>query len=503
MSRQRFFIAVLGWLVSCSFAAAQLPSVIYTWSGTGNTRGWEWATPDNTIYNFSTLSNTTAGELTITEVGDEFDQGCSAVACPNHYGRASLIRDNGDLIRETSTAGGGLDLTGLQYVEMDIKHNGTGNVSIQPFIGTGFDSTYTWFGPAPDYTPSGGAWTIPAGNTPTTVRIPIYALTPAQQAYNRQIGFKAFDHIDQGYLTWTISEVRSVGSQPIHRTLASHNVGSSDNGLNGVIGNFELGAIAGNDGGQNQTGLSQNTSGSGSLQWTDKGTSTSAVSGAAISWGNGTGFNPTYPNNTFFERPSDFSGYNHVTVRMSATDPLNAGGTLGVQAFMQTGNYEFFRTTSGGTVNQFGGNNLPIDGQFYDLIFPLSSIAMSERQVVMAFGINLFSHTNDLVINVDSVDFSYVAGVPGDYNGNGVVDAGDYVVLRKNGPLQSEIADLGTDTVNDYTQWRARFGNNVATPGSGSLEGGAVPEPAIMGLVAMALVAQLSLGMRRRHFRRA
>jgi hypothetical protein len=473
-------------LLFCSSAFAQLPSTIYTWPGTGNTQGW--VEDANGSVSFATVANTTAGELTITEVGDEFDQGCNATSCPEFFGKSILVRDDYDRVRESSSASGGLDLTGLQFVEMDIKHNGTGNVSIQPFIDTGVNSTYTWFGPAPDYTPSGGAWTIPAGNTPTTVRIPVYALTPAQQAYNRVIGFKAFDHVDQGYLTWTISEVRSVGSQPTHRTLASHDVGSSDGGLNGVYGNFELGAIAGNDGGQNQTGLSQNTTGSGSLQWTDKGTSTSAVSGAAITWGNGTGFNPAFPGNSFFERPSDFSGYNHVTVRMKATDPLSAGGTLGVQAFFQTGNYEFFRTTSGGTVNQFGGNNLPIDGQFHDLIFPISSIAMAERQVVMAFGINLFSHTNDLVINVDNIDFSYVAGVPGDYNGNGVVDGGDYVLLRKNAALSSEIADLGTDTVEDYTQWRARFGNNTAAPGSGSLTGEAVPEPFSIGLLFSAVL---------------
>ena len=144
---------------------------------------------------------------------------------------------------------------------------------------------------------------------------------------------------------------------------------------------------------------------------------------------------------------------------MSATDVVpGGGGTLGVQAFFQTGNYEFFQTTSGGTVNQFGGNNVPVDGQFYDLVFPIYGV--HDRDIVPAFGINLFSHTNDLIINVDQVQFINVSGVPTDYNGNGIVDSGDYVLWRKNASLQSEVVDLGSDSPQDYTEWRARYGKN-------------------------------------------
>ena len=37
-----------------------------------------------------------------------------------------------------------------------------------------------------------------------------------------------------------------------------------------------------------------------------------------------------------------------------------------------------------------------------------------------------------------------VVGVPGDYNNNGVVDAADYVLWRKGGPLQNEVDTPGT-----------------------------------------------------------
>jgi hypothetical protein len=79
-------------------------------------------------------------------------------------------------------------------------------------------------------------------------------------------------------------------------------------------------------------------------------------------------------------------------------------------------------------------------------------------------------------------------GVPGDYNNNGSVDAADYVIWRKGGPLQNEVDVPGTVNMADYTAWRARFGN---TSGSGSALGSAaVPEPSawIVAVYAVALV---------------
>ena len=58
-----------------------------------------------------------------------------------------------------------------------------------------------------------------------------------------------------------------------------------------------------------------------------------------------------------------------------------------------------------------------------------------------------------------------VVGVPGDFNNNGSVDAGDYVLWRKGGPLQNEVDTPGTVNAQDYLDWQARFGN---PPGSGS-----------------------------------
>ena len=77
-------------------------------------------------------------------------------------------------------------------------------------------------------------------------------------------------------------------------------------------------------------------------------------------------------------------------------------------------------------------------------------------------------------------------GVPGDYNGNGVVDMADYVLWRNGGPLQNEVNSIGTVDASDYTAWRSRFGN---TSGSGSgLNASQVPEPALMSLAMLGAV---------------
>ncbi len=92
----------------------------------------------------------------------------------------------------------------------------------------------------------------------------------------------------------------------------------------------------------------------------------------------------------------------------------------------------------------------------------------------------------------------FPVGVPGDYNGNGTVDAADYVLWRNGGPLQNEVDTPGTVTAADYTEWRARFGNSS---GSGSGLGASnVPEP--VTLVGLFLGAVHVLGMRKRSLRR-
>jgi len=91
--------------------------------------------------------------------------------------------------------------------------------------------------------------------------------------------------------------------------------------------------------------------------------------------------------------------------------------------------------------------------------------------------------------------YTIPAGVPGDYNNNGKVDAADYVLWKSGGPLANEVDNPGTVNGADYTEWRARFGN----PGSGAAQGdnAGVPEPASMMLLILGLVGLLG-GYRQR-----
>jgi hypothetical protein len=85
------------------------------------------------------------------------------------------------------------------------------------------------------------------------------------------------------------------------------------------------------------------------------------------------------------------------------------------------------------------------------------------------------------------------AGVMGDYNDNGVVDAADYVAWRDGGTLANEVATLGTVTPEDYDEWRSRFGNTAAVGSGHSVSG--VPEPA--GCVLTLIAIMFGTTMRR------
>jgi hypothetical protein len=88
------------------------------------------------------------------------------------------------------------------------------------------------------------------------------------------------------------------------------------------------------------------------------------------------------------------------------------------------------------------------------------------------------------------------AALPGDFNSDGKVDAGDYVTWRKNDGTNNALANdngLGIPVgTAHYDLWRANFGN---TAGSGSSLGGAgsaVPEPGTYVLLCLGCVAFLA-----------
>jgi len=88
------------------------------------------------------------------------------------------------------------------------------------------------------------------------------------------------------------------------------------------------------------------------------------------------------------------------------------------------------------------------------------------------------------------------AGTPGDYNGDGVVDAADFTLWRDNLGGDSSVLSNneipGTVTAAHYVQWKSNFG---ATAPSASLDRQAVPEPTALALLGTSLLA--SIGWRR------
>jgi hypothetical protein len=101
-------------------------------------------------------------------------------------------------------------------------------------------------------------------------------------------------------------------------------------------------------------------------------------------------------------------------------------------------------------------------------------------------------YTSATLANFSGLDIGFgPAGVAGDYNGNGIVDAADYTVWRDHLgqtfslPNRSSL-NSGPIGQADYDFWKSRFG---LTSGSGSLSGSSVPETTSVALLAIGLAS--------------
>ena len=181
--------------------------------------------------------------------------------------------------------------------------------------------------------------------------------------------------------------------------------------------------------------------------------------------------------------------------------PLDANGI----PMLTTSGNDITNAVTISTVGQ-GGSHLSASDVVYDaagnLYVTNSSVTANNiGQILQVFspGGNTLARTSGTAaggINNFVLLPPVAPGVAGDYNGNGVVDAADYVLWRNGGPLQNEVNTPGVVDASDYDAWRARFGN---TSGSGSsLGGGAVPEPSTIALAFFGLFAIGACG-RKRH----
>jgi hypothetical protein len=129
-----------------------------------------------------------------------------------------------------------------------------------------------------------------------------------------------------------------------------------------------------------------------------------------------------------------------------------------------------------------GGLFTPAAGNSFDILDWGSLVGTFSSLQLPALDGTLAWNTSQLYTSgVLSVVF---AGLPGDYNHNGIVDAADYTLWRDG---------LGTTyTQADYNIWKANFG---AHAGSGSGATATVPEPATLWML---LAGILTLCYRRR-----
>jgi hypothetical protein len=124
--------------------------------------------------------------------------------------------------------------------------------------------------------------------------------------------------------------------------------------------------------------------------------------------------------------------------------------------------------------------------------------------IVPASGKLTFAVTGDIDTNFDGSHFqegnyqlqldAASNAIPGDYNGDGSVNAADYVAWR--GALDRGVYDPAVDgngnnavDAGDYAYWRARYGNGI---GSG-VSLAAVPEPETMTVLLISSLAWTSL----------
>jgi hypothetical protein len=179
------------------------------------------------------------------------------------------------------------------------------------------------------------------------------------------------------------------------------------------------------------------------------------------------------------------------TLNIGGSYTQQAGATLAIE-LASASSYD--RLVVSGTASLAGtlavsltGGYLPAAGDNFQII---TAAGFSN----MTFTTVLPQLPENLVWNVDYATTSVTlavapAGLAGDFNSDGAVDAADYVVWRKG---------LGTTyTEDDYNDWRSNFGATQAGEGAGDSDPSAVPEPATVASLLASGILLLAFGRRR------
>jgi hypothetical protein len=156
---------------------------------------------------------------------------------------------------------------------------------------------------------------------------------------------------------------------------------------------------------------------------------------------------------------------------------------------------QFDRVVIGGAALLTGSLDVDLEGGFVPALgntFTFLTTVAGRSGTFSSYSLPSIGAVNSLAVayGANNVSLQVIAGLWGDYNDNGVVDAADYVVWRKTlgaGVAAFSGADgSGNGLVDqaDLDVWRSRFG---AVLGAGAGSGAAVPEPATAVLLILAL----------------
>jgi T5SS/PEP-CTERM-associated repeat protein len=171
------------------------------------------------------------------------------------------------------------------------------------------------------------------------------------------------------------------------------------------------------------------------------------------------------------------------TVPGNSYDQLLVSGSISLNGTLQVDKVNSFEPSAGDAFDILDGGG--ISGTFSTIQLPLltSGLVWDTSQL----------YTSGML--------RVIGNLPGDYNQNGAIDAGDYVLWRNN--LGSPVSLPNDDTAgvgqDDYNRWRGHFGQSAG--GSGAMAGSltstaaGVPEPNSLDLVVLT-IAHLILARR-------
>jgi hypothetical protein len=170
---------------------------------------------------------------------------------------------------------------------------------------------------------------------------------------------------------------------------------------------------------------------------------------------------------------------------------INDNGTPGNTADDYITNIQSFYLPADGLASDGNLDRVNIDVDAAGNVYVTDNI--SEKLRVFSPGGNTLATTSSNgTFNLSAL----AAGLLGDFNNDGKVDARDYITWRKNSANGSLPNDNGLATqAARYSLWRSSFGTSGS--GSGSLGGGAVPEPSTIGLAVIGMLSVLARRRRR------